>query len=66
MTGAYRILVGKLWGKRPVGRGRGRDKDNNKMYIKELGNVGIDWFDLACDREGWNAFVDTTLDCPVP
>jgi hypothetical protein len=52
MTGAYRILVGKLGGKRPFGRGRGREKDNTKMYIKEIGNMGMDWFDLACDREG--------------
>jgi len=44
--------MGKLGGKRPVGRRRGREKDNTKMYIKEIGNVVTDWFDLACDREG--------------
>jgi hypothetical protein len=42
MTGAYQILVGKLGGKRQVGRGRGREKDNIKVYIKEIGNVGMD------------------------
>jgi len=36
------------------------------LYIKEIGHVDMDWFDLACDREGWRDFVNTTLDCRVP
>ena len=36
------------------------------MYMKEIGNVDMDWFDLACDREGWRDFVNTTLVYRVP
>jgi len=66
MTAAYRILVGKLGGKRKVGRGRGREKDNIKIYITKIGNVGMDWIDLPCDRDEWRDFVNTTLDYRVP
>jgi len=38
--GGYRVLVGKPWGKRPLGRPRHRWEDNIKMYLQELG-VGV-------------------------
>jgi hypothetical protein len=46
----YRILVGKPEGKRPLGRPRRRWKDNIKTDLREIGWGGIDWIDLAQDR----------------
>jgi hypothetical protein len=48
---AYRILVGKLEGKRPLGRPRCRWVDNIKMDLREIGWVGINCIDLAQDRD---------------
>jgi hypothetical protein len=49
----YRILVGKPEGKRPIGRPRCRWEDI-KMDIQEVGCGGMDWIELAQDRErGW-------------
>jgi hypothetical protein len=48
---AYRILVGKTEGKRPLGRPRRRWMGNIKMDFREIGWNGIDWIDLAQDRE---------------
>jgi hypothetical protein len=44
---AYRILVGKPGGKRPLGRPRRIWEDNNKMDLRELGWGGMDWIGLA-------------------
>jgi hypothetical protein len=48
---AYRILVGKLEGKRPLGRPRLRWVDNIKINLRETGWDGVDWIDLAQDRD---------------
>jgi hypothetical protein len=48
---AYRILVGKPEGKRPLGRPRRMWADNIKMDLREIGWDGMDWIDLAQDRE---------------
>jgi hypothetical protein len=48
---AYRILVGKPEGKRPLGRPRRRWVDNIKMDLREIGWDGMDWIDLAQDRD---------------
>jgi hypothetical protein len=48
---AYRILVGKLEGKKPLERPRRRWVDNIKIDIREIGYDGADWVDLAQDRE---------------
>jgi hypothetical protein len=48
---AYRILVGKPEGKRPLGRPRRRWDDNIKMNLREIGWGGMDWIDLAQDRD---------------
>jgi len=45
--GDYRILVGKLVGKRPFGRPRRRWDDNIKMDFQKLGCVGVDWIEMA-------------------
>jgi hypothetical protein len=44
---AYRILVGKPGGKRPLGRPRRRSVDNVEMDLREIGLDGVDWIDLA-------------------
>jgi hypothetical protein len=48
---AYRILVGKPEGKRPVVRPRRRWEDNIKTNLREIAWGGIDWIDLAQDRD---------------
>jgi hypothetical protein len=52
---AYRILVGKPAGKRPLGRLRSRWVDNIKMDLREIGWSGMDWIDLAQDRDQWSS-----------
>jgi hypothetical protein len=44
---SYGILVGKLEGKRELGRPRHRWEDNIKMDLREIGWGGMDWIDLA-------------------
>ena len=51
MRGVYRVLVGKPEGKRPYGRPRHRWEDNIKMDLQEVGCGGMDWIQLAQDRE---------------
>jgi hypothetical protein len=54
---AYRILVGKPEGKRPLGRPKRRWGDNIKMDLTEIGCDGVDWIDLAQDRDQWRVLV---------
>jgi hypothetical protein len=63
---AYRILVGKPEGKRPLGRHRRRWEDNIKMDLGEIGLGGMDWIDLAQDRDQWKVFVITVINFWVP
>ena len=49
----YAVLVGKTEGKRPLGRPRLKWKDNINMDLHELGCGGMDWIDLAQDRDRW-------------
>jgi len=44
--GIYRVLVGKLEGKRPLGRPRHRWENNTKMYLQEVEYGGMNWIDL--------------------
>jgi hypothetical protein len=62
----YRILVGKPEGKRPLGRPRHRWVDNIKMDLREIGWDGVDWIDMAQDRDQWRALVNTVLNLRVP
>jgi len=48
---AYRVSVGKPEGKKPLGRPRRRWEDNIKMDLQEVGCGGMDWIDLAQDRD---------------
>jgi hypothetical protein len=58
---AYRIFVGK-----PKGRPRRRWVDNIKMDLSEIGWGGMDWTDLAQDRDHWRALVNTVINLRVP
>ena len=64
--GVYRVLVGKLEGKRPLGRTRIRWEDNIKMDLQEVGCRSMDWTKLAQDRERWPAFVIAAMNLRVP
>jgi hypothetical protein len=63
---AYRILVGKTKVKRPLGRPAHRWVDNIKMELRELKWYGVDWIDMAQDRDQWRALVNTVLNLRVP
>jgi hypothetical protein len=65
-TGAYRILVGRPEGRRPLGRPRRRWEDNIKMDLQEveLGGHGLDCMALYRDR--WRALVKVVINLWVP
>jgi hypothetical protein len=63
---AYRILVGKPERKRPLGRPRRRWVDNIKMDLGDVGWDGMDWIDLAQDRDRWRAHVNAVMNLRVP
>jgi hypothetical protein len=57
---AYRILVGKPEGKRPLGRPRRRLVDNIKMDLREIGWDGMDWIDLAQDKDQFHKMLGSS------
>jgi hypothetical protein len=57
MRNAYKILVGKPEGKRPFRRPRCRCEDNIEMGLRDRGLEGVDWINLAEDRDRWRALV---------
>jgi hypothetical protein len=59
--GACRALVGKREGRRPLERPRRRWEDNIKMDLREVGWGGIDWIDLAENRDRWRTLVNTVM-----
>jgi hypothetical protein len=62
--GAYRILVGRPEGRRPLGRPRRRWEDNIKMNLQEVG-WGMDWIELAQDRDRWRDLVSAVTNVRV-
>ena len=61
MRGVYRVLVGKPERKRPLARSRRRWEDNIKMDLQEVGCGGMDWIELAQDRDRWRALVNAVM-----
>ena len=64
--GVYRVLVGKPDGKRPLGRPRRRGEHNIKMGLQEVRCGGMDWIDLAQDRDKWRTLVTAIMNLRVP
>ena len=58
--------MGKPEGRRPLGRARRKWEDNIKMDLQEVGCVGMDWIDLAQDRDRWRALVNPVMKLRVP
>jgi hypothetical protein len=65
-SNAYRILAGNPEGKRLLGRPRRGWVDNIKMDLREIEWDGMDWIDLAQDRDQWRALVNEVMNLMVP
>ena len=63
---AFKILIRKPTGKRPLGRPRRRWKDNIRINLEEKGINTGNWVDSAQDRDYWRALVNETLNLQVP
>jgi hypothetical protein len=63
---AYRLLVGKPEGRRPLGRPRRRWVDNIRIALGEVGWGDVDWIGLAQDRNRWSALVNSVLKLRTP
>jgi len=64
--GVYSVLVGKPEGKSPFGRPRRRWENNIKMNLQEVECGGMDWIDLAQDRDRWWALVNALMYLRAP
>jgi hypothetical protein len=62
---AYRILVAKPKGRRPLGRPRWRWVDNIEIDLREIGWDGVDCTNLAQDRDHWRALVKTVMNLQI-
>jgi len=59
-------LEGKSEGMMPLGRPRRSWEDNIKMDLQEVGCGGMDWIDVAQDRDMWRAVVSAVMNLRVP
>ena len=64
--GAYRVLLERSEGKRPVGRPRLRPEDNIKVYLKETGWNDVNSIELVQDTDKWRAVVNVVMNLRVP
>jgi len=64
--GVYRVLVGKLEGRRPLGIPRLRWVDNIRMALHEVGCGYMDWIGLAQDTARWRTLVSAVMNLRVP
>jgi hypothetical protein len=58
--------VGKTEGKRPLGRPTRRWVDDIKINVRDIGWDGMDWIDLAQNRDQWRALVNMMMNLRVP
>jgi len=63
--GVYRVLMGTSERKRPLGKPRRRWEDTNKMDLQKVGCGGVDWIELAQDREKWRVLVNAIMSLRV-
>jgi hypothetical protein len=63
---AYKLLVGKPEGRRPLERPRRRWLDNIRMDLVKVGWGDVEWIVLAQDKDRWRALVNSILNLPVP
>jgi hypothetical protein len=63
---AYRLLVAKPEGERPLGRPRRRWGDNSRINLVEVGWSDVDWIGPAQDRNRWRAVMNSVLNLWVP
>jgi hypothetical protein len=61
----YRVLVGKIEGKKPLGRSRRRWEDGFRIDLRDTGLVGVEWIHLVQDRDRWRAVVNTAMNLRV-
>jgi hypothetical protein len=61
----YKVLVGKPQGKRPLGRPRHRWEYGIRMYLREIGWEGVEWVQLAQDKDRWQVVVNVVLNLQV-
>jgi hypothetical protein len=61
----YKVLMGKPEGRRPLGRPRCRWEDGIRMHPGEIGLGGVDWIQLAQDRDQWRAVVSAVMNLRV-
>ena len=64
-TGVYRVLVGNPERNKPLGRPRRRWEENIKMDLQEVGSNGMEWIDVAQDRDRWRALVNEVMNIRV-
>jgi len=64
--GVYSVLVGKPEGKRQLGRRRRRWEDNIMIDLEKVGFGGMDWIELAQDKDRWRSLVKTIMSLRVP
>jgi hypothetical protein len=62
---AYKVLVGKPEGKRPLGRPRLRWEDGIRVDLREIGLGGVDWIRLSQDMDRWRAVVSAVMNLRV-
>jgi hypothetical protein len=66
MRSAYRVLVGRPEGRRPLGRPRPRWEENINMDLQEVGWGIMGWIDLVQDRDRWRALMNAVMNLRVP
>jgi hypothetical protein len=64
--GVYRVLMWKPEVKGPPERPRRRWEDNIKMDLQQVGCGGIDWIEMALDRDRWRALVNAVMNLRIP